>query len=102
MFPGAIPIIFAATCITSTVASISNCQGAFYAGVCQDVFSPGAHHDGLTRSCCQPPHGTTYDDGPGVFCCTTSSSASISYLSSCCSDSGQRDINFNPVNVNAS
>ncbi|KAF5512953.1 hypothetical protein CGCA056_v012497 [Colletotrichum aenigma] len=80
-----------------SLASIADCKGSFYAGVCQDVHAPGARHEALTQSCCQSPHGTTYHDGPGTFCCTTSDSAAISYMSSCCSNSGKNAINFNPA-----
>ncbi|KXH35423.1 hypothetical protein CSIM01_10182 [Colletotrichum simmondsii] len=92
--------VIVTACATGSFASIATCKGSFYAGACQDIFAPGARHDALTQSCCQPPHGTTYHDGPGTFCCTNADSSAIAYLSSCCSNGGKRQINFNPVRSN--
>ncbi|KAK2767335.1 hypothetical protein CKAH01_15229 [Colletotrichum kahawae] len=84
-----------AACIAGSAASIADCVGENYAGVCMDAGAPGLAHDGLTRSCCQPPHGSTYNDGPGVFCCVRGTEENIKYLQACCSASGKRDVIFN-------
>ncbi|KAF4922761.1 hypothetical protein CGCVW01_v005076 [Colletotrichum viniferum] len=36
-----------------SLASIADCKGSFYAGVCQDVHAPVARHEALTQSCSQ-------------------------------------------------
>nr|XP_036582010.1 uncharacterized protein CTRU02_08087 [Colletotrichum truncatum]KAF6790567.1 hypothetical protein CTRU02_08087 [Colletotrichum truncatum] len=91
-------LLYAISLASMAVADMHTCNnagskpGTFVSGRCisYDDQAKEVNHPDLTKSCCQPPHGTSYDDGPGEFCCMTDDTENFKFQDNCCSDSGRR------------